>query len=247
MEIFLAEMVGTALLVLLGDGVVANQLLRDTKGNGTGWVMITTGWAMAVALAVYAIGRISGGHINPAVTLGLLAIDQVEGGLVPTYIAGQMTGAVLGAVLVWLAYLPHWRGTEDQGAKLAVFCTGPAIRHTPSNFLCEAIGTFVLMFGVLAIGANAGEMIGELDLSAVFSTGINPLLVGFLVWGIGLSLGGPTGYAINPARDLGPRIAHALLPIPGKGGSDWGYAWVPVVGPIVGAAAGALLFKVLFG
>jgi glycerol uptake facilitator protein len=245
-EIFLAEMVGTALLVLLGDGVVANHLLRDTKGNGTGWVMITTGWAMAVALAVYAIGRISGGHINPAVTLGLLSIGQVDGGLVPVYIAGQMTGGILGAVLVWLAYLPHWRGTEDPGAKLAVFCTGPAIRHTPSNFLCETIGTFVLMFGVLAIGANAGEMIGELDLSAVFSTGINPLLVGFLVWGIGLSLGGPTGYAINPARDLGPRIAHALLPISGKGGSDWGYAWIPVVAPIVGAAAGALVFKTLF-
>ncbi|HUP24791.1 MAG TPA: MIP/aquaporin family protein [Thermoanaerobaculia bacterium] len=247
MEIFIAEMVGTALLVLLGDGVVANHLLRDTKGNGTGWVMITTGWAMAVALSVYAIGRISGGHINPAVTLGLFSIGQVDGGLVPVYIAAQMTGAILGAVLVWLAYLPHWGRTEDQGAKLAVFCTGPAIRSTPSNFLCEAIGTFVLMFGVLAIGANAGEMIGELDLSVVFSTGINPLLVGFLVWGIGLSLGGPTGYAINPARDLGPRIAHAILPIPGKGGSDWGYAWIPVAGPIVGAAVGALTFKVLFG
>jgi glycerol uptake facilitator protein len=171
----------------------------------------------------------------------------VDGGLVPVYIAAQMTGAILGAVLVWLAYLPHWGRTEDQGTKLAVFCTGPAIRSTPSNFLCEAIGTFVLMFGVLAIGANAGEMIGDLDLSAVFSTGINPLLVGFLVWGIGLSLGGPTGYAINPARDLGPRIAHAILPIPGKGGSDWGYAWIPVAGPIVGAAVGALTFKVLFG
>jgi glycerol uptake facilitator protein len=246
-EIFIAEMVGTALLVLLGDGVVANHLLRDTKGNATGWVMITTGWAMAVALSVYAIGRISGGHINPAVTLGLFSIGQVDGGLVPVYIAAQMTGAILGAVLVWLAYLPHWGRTEDQGTKLAVFCTGPAIRSTPSNFLCEAIGTFVLMFGVLAIGANAGEMIGDLDLSAVFSTGINPLLVGFLVWGIGLSLGGPTGYAINPARDLGPRIAHAILPIPGKGGSDWGYAWIPVAGPIVGAAVGALTFKVLFG
>lgn len=246
-EIFVAEMVGTTLLVLLGDGVVANQLLRDTKGNGTGWVMITTGWAMAVALAVYSVGRISGGHLNPAVTLGLLSIDQVDAGLVPTYIAAQMTGGVLGGVLVWLAYLPHWARTEDPGLKLAVFCTGPAIRSTPANFLCEAIGTFVLMFGVLAIGANAGELIGELDLSAVFSTGINPLLVGVLVWGIGLSLGGPTGYAINPARDLGPRIAHALLPIPGKGGSDWGYSWIPVVAPIVGAAAGAVVFKALFG
>jgi glycerol uptake facilitator protein len=246
-EIFLAEMVGTALLVLLGDGVVANQLLRDTKGNGTGWVMITTGWAMAVAIAVYSIGRISGGHINPAVTLGLLAIGQVDAGLVPTYLAAQLTGGVLGGVLVWLAYLPHWGRTEDPSAKLGVFCTAPAIRTTPSNFLCEAIGTFVLMFGVLAIGANAGEMIGDLDLSAVFATAINPLLVGFLVWGIGLSLGGPTGYAINPARDLGPRIAHALLPIPGKGGSDWGYSWIPVAGPIAGAVVGALVFRMLFG
>ena len=209
--------------------------------------MITTGWAMAVALSVYSVGRISGGHLNPAVTLGLFSIGQVESDMLATYIGAQMLGGVIGGVLVWLAYFPHWARTQDQAAKLGVFCTAPAIRRTGSNFLCEAIGTFVLMFGVLAIGANAGEMIGDLDLSAVFSTGINPLLVGFLVWGIGLSLGGPTGYAINPARDLGPRIAHAMLPVQGKGGSDWSYAWLPVVAPIVGAVAGALLFRELWG
>ncbi|HVS66800.1 MAG TPA: MIP/aquaporin family protein [Thermoanaerobaculia bacterium] len=246
MEIFLAEAVGTALLVLLGDGVVANQLLGKTKGHGTGWVMITTGWGLAVAIAVYSVGRISGAHINPAVTLGLWSIGQLEGSLVGTYLIAQMTGALIGAVLVWLAYLPHWKETPDAAAKLGVFATGPEIRSAPANLLCEAIGTFVLVFGVLAIGQNAGEMIdGDFDLSSVFSTAINPLLVGFLVWGIGLSLGGPTGYAINPARDLGPRIAHALLPIAGKGSSDWGYAWIPIVGPIAGGVLGALVFQAL--
>ncbi|HVS14207.1 MAG TPA: MIP/aquaporin family protein [Thermoanaerobaculia bacterium] len=248
MDIFLAEAIGTCLLVLLGDGVVANHLLGRTKGHGSGWMVITTGWAFGVAIAVYCVGRISGAHINPAVTLALFSIGQLEGSLVGTYVIGQMTGAILGAVLVWLAYLPHWKETPDPAAKLAVFATAPEIRSTPSNFLCEAIGTFVLVFGVLAIGQNAGEMVkGDFDLSAVFSTAINPLLVGFLVWGIGLSLGGPTGYAINPARDLGPRIAHALLPIAGKGGSDWGYAWIPVVAPIGGGVAGALAFELLLG
>lgn len=246
MDIFLAEVVGTALLVLLGDGVVANQLLNKTKGQDTGWVMITTGWGLAVAIAVYSVGRISGAHINPAVTLGLYSTGDVEAAVVPLYLGGQMIGAIAGAILVWLAYLPHWAETAAAEDKLAVFATGPAIRSPASNFVCEAIGTFVLVFGVLAIAANAGEMVTEdVDLSAVFSTAINPLLVGFLVWGIGLSLGGPTGYAINPARDLGPRIAHAFLPIPGKGGSDWGYAWIPVLGPIAGGVAGALVFRAL--
>jgi glycerol uptake facilitator protein len=248
MDIFVAEAIGTCLLVLFGDGVVANHLLGRTKGHGSGWMVITTGWAFGVAIAVYSVGRVSGAHINPAVSLGLYSIGQLDGSLVGTYVLGQMTGAILGAVLVWLAYLPHWKETPDPAAKLAVFATGPEIRKAPANLLCETIGTFVLVFGVLAIGRNAGEMInGDFDLSVVFSTAVNPLLVGFLVWGIGLSLGGPTGYAINPARDLGPRIAHALLPIAGKGGSDWGYAWIPVVGPIVGGVLGALAFQAWAG
>ena len=245
MNIFLAELVGTMILIILGDGVVANVVLSKTKGNDSGWIVIATGWGLAVAIAVYCVNRVSGAHINPAVTIGLASIDSLEWGLVPTYIAGQMAGAILGAIVVWLAYFSHWGVTEDPAAKLAVFSTGPEIRATLPNFLCEAIGTAMLLFGVLAIGANTDAIkdASTADLSVVYSTGINPLLVGFLVWGIGLSLGGPTGYAINPARDLGPRIAHAILPIPGKGPSDWGYAWIPVAGPIVGGVIGALLFK----
>jgi glycerol uptake facilitator protein len=247
-SIFLAEFVGTMLLVLFGDGVVANHLLKESKGNSGGWLMIATGWGLAVALSVYCVGRISGAHINPAVTLALFAIGQVASSDLVYYLTAQFSGAFLGAVLVYLAYLPHWQPTQNASDKLAVFATGPAIRSTVPNLITEAIGTFVLVFGVLAIGANAGEMVsGDFDLSSVFSTAINPLLVGFLVWGIGLSLGGPTGYAINPARDLGPRLAHALLPIPGKGASDWGYAWIPIVGPVVGGVAGALVFRALFG
>ena len=244
MQAFTAELVGTMILVILGDGVVANHLLAKTKGNGTGWLMITTGWGLAVAIAVYSVGRISGAHINPAVTLGLASIGQFDWALVPTYVSAQMIGAILGAAVVWLTYRPHWRATPEPAAKLAVFCTGPEIRSPGANFLTEVVGTAMLVFGVLAIGANAGEMVdGQIDLSSVFDSGINPLLVGFLVWAIGLSLGGPTGYAINPARDLGPRIAHALLPIPGKGDSDWGYAWIPVAGPLVGGVLGALGFQ----
>ncbi len=245
MEIFLAELVGTMILIVLGDGVVANVVLAKTKGNNSGWIVIATGWGLAVAIAVYCVGRVSGAHINPAVTIGLASIDALAWGKVPVYIAGQMAGAFLGAVAVWLAYLSHWGVTEDPGAKLAVFSTGPEIRSTPANFICEVIGTAMLLFGVLAIAANAGAIqdAGGVDLSAVFSTGINPLLVGLLVLAIGLSLGGPTGYAINPARDLGPRIAHAVLPIPGKGPSDWGYAWIPVLAPIVGGVIGAMMFK----
>jgi len=247
MQSYLAELLGTMILVLLGDGVVANVLLQRSKGQNSGWIVITTGWGVAVAVAVYAVGRISGAHLNPAVTIALATIGSFSWAQVPGYIAAQMIGAVLGAVLVWLAYLPHWRETPDPGAKLGIFCTGPAIRSTGPNLITEIIGTAVLMFGILAIAANAQTLArpGDVDLSVVFSRGLQPLLVGVLVLGIGLSLGGPTGYAINPARDLGPRLAHALLPIPGKGASDWGYSWIPVVGPIIGGIAGAGLYSIV--
>jgi len=247
MQSYLAELLGTMILVLLGDGVVANVLLQRSKGQNSGWIVVTTGWGVAVAIAVYAVGRISGAHLNPAVTIALATIGSFSWAQVPGYIAAQMIGAFLGAVLVWLAYLPHWRETPDPGAKLGIFCTGPAIRSTGPNLITEIIGTAVLMFGILAIAANAQTLArpGDVDLSVVFSRGLQPLLVGVLVLGIGLSLGGPTGYAINPARDLGPRLAHALLPIPGKGASDWGYSWIPVVGPIIGGIAGAGLYSIV--
>ncbi|HEY2431348.1 MAG TPA: MIP/aquaporin family protein [Vicinamibacterales bacterium] len=244
MQALLAEAVGTMILVLLGDGVVANVVLERTKGQNSGWIVITTGWAVAVAIAVYAVGRISGGHLNPAVTIALAAIGSFPWAQVPGYLAAQLVGAFAGGVLVWLAYLPHWGETSEAGAKLGVFCTGPAIRHGVGNVVCEFIGTAVLLFGVLAIAANAQTLSkpGDVDLSFVFSRGLQPLLVGMLVLGIGLSLGGPTGYAINPARDLGPRLAHALLPIPGKGSSDLAYSWIPVFAPIAGGLAGAGLY-----
>ena len=247
MQSYLAELLGTMILVLLGDGVVANVLLQRSKGQNSGWIVVTTGWGVAVAIAVYAVGRISGAHLNPAVTIALATIGSFSWAQVPGYIAAQMVGAFLGAVLVWLTYLPHWRETPDPGAKLGIFCTGPAIRSTGANLITEIIGTAVLMFGILAIAANAQTLArpGDVDLSVVFSRGLQPLLVGVLVLGIGLSLGGPTGYAINPARDLGPRLAHAILPIPGKGSSDWGYAWIPVVGPIIGGIAGAGLYSIV--
>jgi glycerol uptake facilitator protein len=244
MQSLLAEMIGTMILVLLGDGVVANVVLTRTKGQNSGWIVITTGWGIAVAIAVYAVGRISGAHINPAVTIALAVIGSFPWQQVPGYIAAQMAGAILGAILVWALYLPHWRVTDDAGAKLAVFSTGPAIRARGANLLAEVIGSFVLLFGILAIAANAQTLSkpGDVDLSFVFSRGLQPLLVGVLVLGIGLSLGGPTGYAINPARDLGPRIAHAILPIAGKGNSDWDYGWIPIVGPIIGGILGAALY-----
>lgn len=241
MSAVLAEMIGTMILVLLGDGVVANVLLNRTKGNNGGWIVVTAGWAFAVTVAVYCTTAISGAHLNPAVTLGLAAIGKFEWALVPGYIAAQVVGGFLGGVLVYLAYLPHWKVTSDQGNKLAVFCTGPAIRHTPGNLICEIIGTALLVLGVLAILSPVNLLPGS-----GFDKGFAPALVGMLIWAIGLSVGGPTGYAINPARDLGPRIAHAVLPIHGKGGSDWGYAWIPVVGPIIGGIAGALLYKTLW-
>lgn len=244
MSVYLAETIGTMILVVLGDGVVANVLLNKSKGQNSGWIVITTGWGLAVALAVYAVGRVSGAHINPAVTFGLASIGAFPWPQVPGYVLAQTVGGVLGGVTVWLAYLPHWAETEDPSLKLAAFCTAPSIRKRGANFLTELIGTAVLLFGILAIAANAQELAkpGDIDLSVVFSFGIQPLLVGFLVWAIGLSLGGPTGFAINPARDLGPRIAHSLLPIAGKGKADWGYSWIPVFAPIVGGVLGALLF-----
>lgn len=247
MQTLLAEIIGTMMLVLLGDGVVANVVLNKTKGNNSGWIVITAGWGIAVAVAVYAVGRVSGAHLNPAVTIALATIGSFPWAQVPGYVAAQMLGAILGAVLVWLMYLPHWRATADQGAKLAVFCTAPAIRSTGANMIGEIIGTAVLLFGILAIAGNAQTLSkpGDVDLSFVFSRGLQPFLVGVLVFGIGLSLGGPTGYAINPARDLGPRLAHAFLPIAGKGSSDWEYAWIPVVAPIIGGIAGAGLYSAI--
>ena len=244
MQTLLAEFVGTLLLVLLGDGVVANVVLNRTKGQNAGWIVITVGWGVAVAIAVYAVGRISGAHLNPAVTVALAIIGSFPLAEAPGYIAAQMLGGFAGAVLVWLTYLPHWGATTDKALKLAVFATGPAIRRTAANFIGEMVGTAVLLFGILAIAANAQTLStpGDVDLSFVFSRGLQPLLVGVLVLGIGLSLGGPTGYAINPARDLAPRVAHAILPIPGKGSSDWGYAWIPVVAPLIGGVLGAGLY-----
>ena len=230
------EIIGTMILIILGDGVVANVLLNKSKGKDSGWIVITTGWGLAVTVAVYAVGWISGAHINPAVTVGLAAIGSFPWADVPMYIIGQMIGGFLGAVVVWLAYLPHWSETEDTGLKLAVFSTGPAIRNSSLNLLTEIIGTIMLVAGVLFIGDARNEL----------TSGFAPLLVGFLVWSIGLSLGGPTGYAINPARDLGPRIAHAVLPIAGKGKSDWGYSWIPVVGPIIGGVLGALFYSLFW-
>jgi glycerol uptake facilitator protein len=235
MHQFLGEFLGTMILILLGNGVVAGVCLKGTKSEGAGWMVITTAWAFAVIMGVYVAGQASGAHLNPAVTIALAASGSFEWAQVPTYIAAQMLGAIVGACLVFLQYKPHYAMTEDQGSKLATFATGPAVRDTTSNFIGEFIGTFVLMFGLSAIGANK------------FAEGVNPLAVGVLISVIGLSLGGTTGYAINPARDLGPRIAHAFLPISGKGSSDWGYAWIPIVGPILGGICGALVWKFTLG
>jgi len=237
---FVAELVGTTLLVTLGDGVVANVVLRKTKGHGSGWIVVTAGWAFAVTIGVYASNAASGGHLNPAMTLGLAITGEFNWALVPAYLAAQMLGGILGGFIVWSAYLDHWAATDDPDAKLGVFCTAPAIRNPPSNLLTEFIGTFVLVLGIALIVTPA-----NLQPETGFKMGLTPLLVGVVVWAIGVSLGGPTGYAINPARDLGPRIAHAILPIPGKRDSDWSYAWVPVVGPILGGALGAVVAQML--
>jgi glycerol uptake facilitator protein len=241
MSPYLAEFLGTAILVTLGDGVVANVVLKQTKGHNSGWIVITAGWGLTVTVAVYCVNAISGAHLNPAVTLGLAATESFDWAKVPGYLAAQLLGAISGAIIVWLAYLPHWVVTDDPRAKLAVFCTAPAIRLPLANVSCEFIGTFVLVLGVLAITSPV-----NLQPNTPWPNAFAPLLVGILVWSIGLSLGGPTGYAINPARDLGPRIAHAILPVPGKADSDWSYAWVPVVGPILGGVAGALMYQILW-
>ena len=241
MSPFLAELLGTMLLITFGDGVVANVVLNKSKGQNSGWIVITAGWGLGVVVAVYAVNSISGAHLNPAVSVGLAAIGKFAWSDVPVYVAAQMIGAFLGAVIVWLAYLPHWSVTEDKGAKLAVFCTGPAVRKPAQNMLTEIIGAAVLVLGVLAILSPK-----NLVPNSGFDTGFAPFLVGVLVWAIGLSLGGPTGYAINPARDLGPRLAHFFLPIAGKGDSDWGYACVPVLGPIIGGVLGAVCYKALW-
>ena len=241
MSPLVAELLGTAILVILGDGVVANVVLQRTKGHEGGWIVITAGWAFAVTLAVYSVGSISGAHLNPAVTIGLATIGTFPWSSVLGYVIAQVAGGFLGAIIVWLAYLPHWEATPDGDAKLAVFCTGPAIRNTRANVITEIIGTFVLVLGILAVLSPA-----NLAQGSDWSRGLGPLLVGAIVWSIGLSLGGPTGYAINPARDLGPRLAHAVLPLPNKGSSDWGYAWVPIAGPIIGGVLGALCYQVMW-
>ncbi|MFG6114868.1 MIP/aquaporin family protein [Halobacillus sp. MO56] len=234
MSEFLAEIIGTMILIIFGGGVVGGVVLKDSKAEGSGWVVITIAWGLAVAMAVYAVGQFSGAHINPAVTLGFAAVGEFPWAKVPMYITAQMIGAFIGGVIVFFNYLPHWKKTEDQGAKLAVFSTDPAVRSPFSNLVSEIVGTFVLVMGLMFIGANQ------------FTDGLNPMIVGALIVAIGMSLGGATGYAINPARDLGPRLAHAFLPIPGKGGSDWTYAWVPVVGPAIGGIYGAVFYQAMF-
>jgi len=230
MDIFLGEVLGTGLLILLGDGVVAGVLLSRSKAENGGWIVITLAWGLAVFVGVIVAGPITGAHLNPAVTLGLASIGVTPWDQVPWYLAGEFVGAFIGATLVYLHYLPHWSVTENADLKLAVFSTAPAIRNTPANLVSEFIGTFVLVFVILTFGNN-GDAAGLASLGA--------LPVGLLVVVIGLSLGGTTGYAINPARDLGPRIIHAILPIPGKRDSDWGYSWIPVVGPILGGVVAA--------
>jgi glycerol uptake facilitator protein len=235
MNHFIGEFTGTALLIVLGDGVVANVVLNKTKGNNSGWTVISFGWAMAVFLGVYASISLGGsGHLNPAVTLSMAAFHHFDRALVSTYIAAQFAGAFTGAVIVWLSYKQHFDITEDGNAKLAVFCTAPAIRNPVYNIITEIIGTFVLVLGALLMSAP-DQSLGTL----------NALPVALLILGIGLSLGGPTGYAINPARDLGPRIAHFILPIKNKRDSDWSYSWIPVIGPVVGGVLAAYIFKLL--
>ena len=235
MSPFLGEFIGTALLIIMGAGVVANVVLSKTKGQNSGWIVITFGWAMAVFLGVYASNKLGGsGHLNPAVSIGLAAFGDFDPSLLVTYLAAQFSGAFTGAVIAWLSYKQHFDETADKDLKLAVFSTGPAIRNPLYNLFTEIIGTFILLFGALNISKSAATL-GALD----------ALPVALLVLGIGLSLGGPTGYAINPARDLGPRIAHFILPIKGKRDSDWGYAWIPVIGPIIGALIAAFLYQQL--
>ncbi|WP_309543627.1 MIP/aquaporin family protein [Streptococcus pyogenes] len=230
---FIGELLGTFILVLLGDGVVSACILNKTKAQNSGWIAIILGWGIAVTVAVYISGFMSGAHLNPAVTLAMAAIGSLPWSQVVTYLVAQCLGAMLGALVLYLHYYPHWKETKDAGTILACFSTGPAIRHTWSNLFGEALGTAVLVITVMAIGPNK------------VAAGFGPIIVGFVVMAVGFSLGATTGYAINPARDLGPRIMHALLPIPNKGDSDWSYAWIPVLGPILGGVAGALIYQAI--
>ena len=234
MASLLAELIGTMLLIILGDGVVANVVLKKTKGNSSGWIVITTGWALAVSIPAAIFTSVSGALFNPALTIALAIVGQFTWSQVIPYIIAQLLGAFLGAVVVYITYYNHFEETEDQNSKLGVFCTIPEIEDHKINFLTEFIGTFVLTFAVLGIGAQ------NIDY------GVKVIIVGCLIWAIGLSLGGPTGYAINPARDFGPRLAHFLLPIPRKGSSKWEYAWIPIVAPIIGAICGALVYVNIF-
>jgi glycerol uptake facilitator protein len=234
MSLYVAEFFGTLLLILLGGGVNAAVSLKKSKSENGGWLMIAIGWGLAVMLAIYAVGNISGAHLNPAVTIALAINGSFSHNLIFGYILAQFGGAIVGATLVWLHYLPHWKETADPSAKLGVFCNAPAIRNVFTNLMSEVIATMVLIMALLFIGANE------------FTKGLNPIVVGLLIISIGLSLGGTTGFAINPARDLGPRIAHFILPIHGKGKSDWGYAWIPVVGPIIGGVLGTFVYKIIF-
>jgi len=241
MSPILGEFLGTALLIVLGDGVVANVVLQRSKGENSGWIVITAGWAAGVTIAVYCVNAVSGAHLNPAVTIALATTGVFDWAKVPMYIAAQIAGGFFGAVIVWLAYLPHFKATPDPVSKLAVFSTTPAIRQPGANLVAEIIGGFTLVLALLAV-ISPGNFVPGSDLAKGFA----PLLVGVIVMSIGLSLGGPTGYAINPARDLGPRIAHAVLPIAGKGSSDWAYAWIPIVGPTIGGVLGALVYGMVW-
>lgn len=243
---FLGELFGTATLILLGDGVVAGVLLARSKAHQAGWIVITAGWAFAVACGIFVSKALGGpGELNPVGPLADIVVNQASVGKNLELIGGEFCGAFLGAILVWLHYLPHWSQTDDPAAKLGVFCTAPAVRHLPANFVSEFIGTFALIFIALSVGkVSLGEATAAGDSPVVIGF-LRPSMVGLIVWAIGLSLGGTTGYAINPARDLGPRLAHFLLPIAGKGDSDWSYAWVPVLGPFAGGLTAAALFKIL--
>ena len=235
MSPYLAEFFGAMLLIILGDGVVAGVLLKGSKSENSGWLVIVLGWGLAVTFAIYAVGSISGAHLNPAVTFAFALNGTFPWSQVGGYVSAQVAGAFAGAILVWLQFLPHWSRTSDTGIKLAVFCTAPAIRNVYSNLISEIIATMVLVLGLLFLGPTH------------FAEGLNPIVVGALIASIGLSLGGTTGFAINPARDFGPRIAHAILPISGKGPSDWSYSWIPVVGPLIGGAVGVAVYRLFFG
>lgn len=241
MSPFAAELIGTMVMILLGDGVVANVVLEKTKGNQGGWMTITTAWALAVFVGVVIAGPYSGAHLNPAITLGFALTGQFAWGNVIPYVIAQLIGAALGAILVWIFYYDHLRITRDSTCKLGLFCTIPEIRHNSVNLICEVIGTFVLMFTVLYI--QGAVLNASTDSSYPIGLGsIGAIPVAFTVWVIGLSLGGTTGYAINPARDFAPRLMHAILPIPGKGNSQWNYAWIPIAGPLIGSSIATLLF-----